>query len=135
PVRIAWIVPHDPLEEQIGGRREAHRRPRMARSRLLHRVHREHADQVHRPGVGVRPLKLGIHRLAAQSSHQAFLSLPNPTPTAAPSPPPSPRPITACPRPSSDLIAVPGPGYLRTTWLKCLVTHFAELIRQAFAGS
>src|SRR6185437_3276443 len=98
---------------------------RVTGTRLLHRVHGEHADQVHRPGVGCRPLKLGVHRLAAQARTSAFLYCRT-----------HPRKLyPASTRPSSDPIAVRELGYLRTSWLKCLVTQFAELIRRAFAGS
>jgi len=51
PAWIGWIVPQDPLEEQVRGGRQAHRRPRMTRPGLLDRVHREHADEVNGPLV------------------------------------------------------------------------------------
>ena len=101
PVRIGWIMPQDPLEEQIGGRRQAHRRTGVTGARLLHRIHRQDPDQVHRPGIGRRPVKLGIHRLAAQGSHQAFLlsprAFPAPRYPQARDPDPTLSPIASAP--------------------------------------
>ncbi len=46
PLRVARVVLHDPLEEQVRRGRHGHRHAGMAGVRLLHRVHRERADRV-----------------------------------------------------------------------------------------
>ena len=46
PVRVAGVVLQPLLEEQVGGRGHAHRRPRVAVADLLDGVHREHAGGV-----------------------------------------------------------------------------------------
>jgi len=51
PVRVGWVVPQDPLEQQVRGGRQAHGGAGMARTGLLHRIHREHADEVDGPLV------------------------------------------------------------------------------------
>ena len=47
PVRILRVVPHQLLEEKVGGRRQAHRGTGVAVADLLHRVRGQHADSVH----------------------------------------------------------------------------------------
>ena len=51
PVRVARVVPQPLLEEQVGGRGHAHRRPRVAVADLLDGVHRQDAGGVDRPAV------------------------------------------------------------------------------------
>ncbi len=55
PVRIRRVVAHQLLEQQIRGRSQAHRRPRVAVSDLLHRIRGQHPDGVHRALVQVSP--------------------------------------------------------------------------------
>jgi hypothetical protein len=40
------VVPHDPVEQQVGGRRETHRRTRMAVAGFLYGIHGQHPDGV-----------------------------------------------------------------------------------------
>ena len=64
PVRVARVVPQPLLEEQVGGRRHAHRRPRVAVADLLDGVHRQHPGGVDRPAVEVaEPVGEGRLRL------------------------------------------------------------------------
>ena len=49
PVRVARVVPHHPLEQRVGQRRQAHRGARVAVADLLHRVGGEHPDRVDGP--------------------------------------------------------------------------------------
>ena len=51
PVRVGRVVPHDPLEEQVGRRRQAHRRAGVAVADLLDGVHGQGADRVDGPAV------------------------------------------------------------------------------------
>ena len=51
PVRVGGVVGEEPLEEQVGGGREAHRRARVAVAHLLHGVRCQHARGVDRAGV------------------------------------------------------------------------------------
>ena len=50
PVRIRRVVAHHVAIEEVGERRERHRRTGVAGVRLLHRVHRECANRVDRLG-------------------------------------------------------------------------------------
>ena len=61
PVRVGRVVAHDPLEEQVGQRRQAHRGAGVAVAGLLHGVHGQHPDDVDRPGVRVGPA-VGVRR-------------------------------------------------------------------------
>ena len=54
PVRVGRVVAHLLRVEEVGDGGERHRGARMARVRLLHRVHREGADRVDRLGAGIR---------------------------------------------------------------------------------
>ncbi len=55
PVRVGRVVPQHPLEQRVDGRGQAHGGAGMAVADLLHRVHRQHPDQVHRAGVELAP--------------------------------------------------------------------------------
>ena len=46
PGRVGRVVLHHARVEQVGERRECHRRARVPRLRLLHGVHRQRADRV-----------------------------------------------------------------------------------------
>ena len=46
PVRVGRVVPHHPVEQQVGGGREAHGGARVAVAGLLHGVHGQHAGGV-----------------------------------------------------------------------------------------
>jgi hypothetical protein len=65
PVRVGGVVPQPFVEQQVGGGRHAHRRPRVAVADLLDGVHREHPDRVDDPAVqlaealGERRVRLG----------------------------------------------------------------------------
>ncbi len=50
PVGVGRVVPHDPLEQRVRDRGQAHRGAGMAVAGLLHRVHRQHPDQCRRSG-------------------------------------------------------------------------------------
>src|SRR5690606_10994197 len=63
--RVTGVVPHRALEQQVGGRSKAHRGRRVARARLLHRVHRQGTYHVDGPTVEIAPLQ-GRHEIAAQ---------------------------------------------------------------------
>ncbi len=67
PVRVGGVVPHDPVEEQVRRRGEAHRRPRVAVAGFLHGVHGQHADRVDGPAVEVGPVESG--KLGSVGSH------------------------------------------------------------------
>ena len=47
PDRLVGVEAQEPLPEDVGDRGERHRRPRVARVRLLDRVDRQRADRVH----------------------------------------------------------------------------------------
>jgi hypothetical protein len=49
-------VPHDPLEQGVGQRGEAHRGAGVAVADLLHGVGRQHPDRVDRAAVQVGPV-------------------------------------------------------------------------------
>ena len=68
PERIGRIVPEELLIQQVGSGREAHRRARVTRARPLHRVHRQDADKVHRPGISLRPVKRSLRAVAHAAS-------------------------------------------------------------------
>jgi hypothetical protein len=51
-------MPQNALEQQISCRRKAHGRARVAGTSLLDGIHSEHADEIHRPRVSRRPLKV-----------------------------------------------------------------------------
>jgi hypothetical protein len=53
PVRVRGVVPQEPLEDQVRGRGQAHRRAGVTGASFLHRIHGQHPDQVHRPCVGL----------------------------------------------------------------------------------
>ena len=55
PMGVGWIGAQEALEQRVAKRRERHRRPRVARVRALHRIHREPADRVYR-----QPPKLAL---------------------------------------------------------------------------
>ena len=55
PLRVGRIVPHHVLEQQVGQRRQAHRRARMPVAGPLDGIGRQHPDGVHRPHVEVGP--------------------------------------------------------------------------------
>ena len=57
PLRVGRVVPEHVLEEDVGGGCQAHRRARVTGTRLLHRVHRQHADQVDGALVRIRPVE------------------------------------------------------------------------------
>jgi hypothetical protein len=63
PVRVGGVVPHHLLEEQVRRGSEAHRGAWVAVADLLHRVHGEHPDGVHRLVVELVPLQVrcGAH--------------------------------------------------------------------------
>ena len=54
PVGVGGVVPHDPLEQRVGQRRQAHGGAGMAVADLLHGVRRQHAD-----GVDGAPVQIG----------------------------------------------------------------------------
>jgi hypothetical protein len=56
PVGVRGIRPQELPVDDVGDRRERHRRPRMTRTRLLHRVHGERANRVDR-----QLLEIGLH--------------------------------------------------------------------------
>ncbi len=68
PVRVRRVMPQDVLEQQVGGRGEAHRRARVAGPGLLHRVHGQHPDQVDGPVVGGGPVQGGLRGLLTVAS-------------------------------------------------------------------
>ena len=55
PVRIGRVVAHDPLVEQVGQRRQAHRGAGMAVAGLLHGIRGEQPRGVDRLGVELGP--------------------------------------------------------------------------------
>ena len=57
---IGWIVAEQALEDQVGSRRQAHRRTGMAVADLLYRIHGERANRVHGPSVDVGPVEFGV---------------------------------------------------------------------------
>ena len=60
PLRVGRVVAHHPLVEQVGQRRQAHRRAGVAAAGLLHGVGGQQAGGVHRLGVEVGPpLRVG----------------------------------------------------------------------------
>ncbi len=65
PVGVGGVVAHHLLEQQVGHRRQAHRRPRVTVAHLLHGVHRQDPDGVDRLAVEIGPL---------QGAHAGFLS-------------------------------------------------------------
>ena len=62
PVHIARIMPHHPLEQRVGQRRQTHSRTRMPIADLLHGIRRQHPSRIDRPGIGVGPV-VGVVRL------------------------------------------------------------------------
>src|SRR5215472_8078983 len=54
PARVYRIVTQHALPQRVGGRRRVHRRAGMAGLRLLHRIHRQHADGVDRKLIDIR---------------------------------------------------------------------------------
>ncbi len=56
PVGVAGVVPHHALEQGVGQRRQAHRRPGMPVADLLHRVGCQHPDRVDGRGVYLGPV-------------------------------------------------------------------------------
>ncbi len=65
PVRVRRVVPHQLLEEKVGGRRQAHGRTRMAVTDLLHGIHGQDTDGVHCPLIQFGPLEICGGRLGA----------------------------------------------------------------------
>ena len=57
PLRVGGVVPHHALVEQVGGGSEGHRRAGVPVADLLHRVHRQDADQVDGPLVSGCPVE------------------------------------------------------------------------------
>ena len=58
PVRVGRVVAHDLLEEQVRRGGQAHGRAGVAVADLLHGVHRQHPNRVHRQVVGLVPVQL-----------------------------------------------------------------------------
>src|SRR6202012_4513133 len=56
PVRVARVVAHRTLEQRVGQRGKAHRRPGVAVTDLLHRIGGQHPDRVDRSRVDVGPV-------------------------------------------------------------------------------
>ena len=59
PQWIGGVMSHDPLEQQIGGGRQAHGGAGVAVAGLLDRVHGQDANRVDRPPVNIGPGQLG----------------------------------------------------------------------------
>ena len=59
PARVARIMAHDTLEEHVRGRRQGHCGAGVPVSDLLHGVHRECAQVLHRRVIGSGPVQLG----------------------------------------------------------------------------
>ena len=57
PVRVARVVPHDPLEQRVGQRRQAHRGAGVAVPGLLHGVGGQYPDRVDGPAVQLGPVR------------------------------------------------------------------------------
>ena len=56
PVGVGGVVPHDPLEQRVGQRGQAHRGAGVAVADLLHGVRGQHADGVDRAPVEIGPV-------------------------------------------------------------------------------
>lgn len=67
PLRVGRVVPHQLLEEHVGGGGQAHRRTGMAVADLLYGIHGQDTDGIDRLAVQVGPLfevcggRLGAH--------------------------------------------------------------------------
>ncbi len=60
PERVGGAVSHDPVEQQVRRRSEAHRGARVAVAGFLHGVHGQHADGVHGTAVEIGPVEWGV---------------------------------------------------------------------------
>lgn len=95
PVRVRRVVPHQLLEEKIGGRGQAHGRTRMAVTDLLHGIHGQDTNGVHRPLVQFVPLEICGGRLGAHPE-SGLLSTCRMPRTVCPPGGVEPTPASAC---------------------------------------
>ncbi len=74
PVGVAGVVPHHPLEQRVGQRRQAHRRAGVSVADLLHRVGGQDAHRVDGQRIDVGPV-IGMVRLGQRGNLFAVWSL------------------------------------------------------------
>ena len=83
PVGVGRVVPHHLLEEQVGRRRQAHRRTGVAVADLLDRVHGQHPDRVDSATVEVGPVQGGVPSRGSSTVDRAIGGRPTAYPPTA----------------------------------------------------